>query len=78
MFITASHHEFQKLDKDPTETTERKVQNTLREIKDAIGEETYKKIYPSGSNPGKFYGTAKLHKLSEYDEKNITNVDKLP
>ena len=69
---------FSKLNNDPTKSFERKVQDSLRKVKDAIGEETYKKIYPSGSNPGKFYGTAKLHKLSSDDEKNITNIDKLP
>ena len=50
----------------------------MREIKNSIGEETYKKIYPSGSNPGKFYGTAKIHKLSNEEEMNIDNVDRLP
>ena len=38
----------------------------------------YKKIYPSGSNPGKFDGTAKVHKLSSEVEMNINNVDRLP
>ena len=47
-------------------------------IKKDIGEETYKAIYPSGSNPGKFYGTAKIHKLSNENEMNINNVDHLP
>ena len=50
----------------------------MKEIKKDIGKETYDKIYPSGSNPGKFYGTAKIHKLSEDDEKSMMNVDKLP
>ena len=69
---------FKKLDTDPTKTFETKVQTTLQKIKEAIGEDDYKKVYPSGSNPGKFYGTAKVHKLSETDEKNLSNVDKLP
>ena len=25
----------------------------------------YKKVYPTGSNAGKLYGTAKIHKLPE-------------
>ena len=33
----------------------------------------YKKIYPSGSNAGKFYGTAKIHKLKPGE-----GVNKLP
>ena len=69
---------FMKLDTDPTHTFEKTVQTALQNIKKAIGEEEYKKIYPSGSNPGKFYGTGKMHKLSEDDERNINNVDKLP
>ena len=69
---------FAKLDHDPTSSTEKKVQDTLREIKEDIGEETYKKIYPSGSNPGKFYGTAKIHKLSNEEDMNINQVDRLP
>ncbi len=69
---------FAKLKEDPTQRTERKVQDILREIKNDIGEEAYKNIYPSGSNPGKFYGTAKIHKLSNEEEMNINNVDRLP
>ena len=30
----------------------------------------YSKIYPTGSAPDKFYGTAKIHKLSPYDTIN--------
>ena len=45
---------FQKLDMDPTQKFEKKVPTSLQNIKKAIGEEEYKKIYPSGSNPGKF------------------------
>ena len=36
-------------------------------MKKASGVETYKKIYPSGSNPGRFYGTAKIHKVKVND-----------
>jgi hypothetical protein len=69
---------FKKLDADPTQKFEKNVQTALKNIKTAIGEEEYKKIYPSGSNPGKFYGTAKVHKLSDEDAKNLSNVAKLP
>ena len=51
------------------------VQNALSKVKKAIGEQTYKDIYPSGSNPGKFYGTAKVHKVKATDE---DKVGKLP
>ena len=54
-------------------TTERKVQNVLRKIKSTFSPNEYKQLYPTGSSPGKFYGTAKIHKLSQGDQ-----VDKLP
>ena len=31
--------------------------------KNAISEETYKKLRSAGSKPGRLYGSAKLHKL---------------
>ena len=37
-----------------------------------LTDQEYKRLYPSGSAPGKFYGTAKLHKISINDD-----VDKL-
>ena len=69
---------FKQLKTDNTKTVEDAIQKALYEVKDAIGDEEYRKIYPSGSNPGKFYGTAKIHKLSNEDEMNINNVDQLP
>ena len=63
--------QFQKLDKDPTKTMERKVQNILRKIKSKLTINEYKQLYPSGSSPGKFYGTAKIHKLSNDDNVEI-------
>ena len=35
----------------------------VRKIKSKITIQEYKRLYPSGSCPGKFYGTAKLHKI---------------
>ena len=35
----------------------------VRKIKSKITIQEYKRFYPSGSYPGKFYGTAKLHKI---------------
>ena len=57
--------QFKKLTKDPTCSTERKVQNSLRKVKKHLPEKTYKKLYPTGSRPGQFYGLAKIHKLKE-------------
>ena len=59
--------------KDPTSSFERKVQRMLRKIKQKLPRDVYAKFYPSGSSPGKFYGTAKLHKLSIND-----TVEELP
>ena len=38
-----------------------------------LTDQEYKRLYPGGSAPGKFYGTAKLHKILINDD-----VDKLP
>ena len=54
---------FEKLGYDNTREVEENVQKTLFKIKEALGEDIYKKIYPTGSNPGRFYGTAKVHKV---------------
>ena len=65
--------QFQKLNKDPTKTMERNIENILRKIKSKLTINKYKQLYPSGSPPRKFYGTEKIHKLS-----NDSNVEKLP
>ena len=52
-----------KLSKDSTKTLERKMQHVLRKIKCNHEEKEYKKLYPTESKPGLFYGTAKAHKL---------------
>jgi hypothetical protein len=66
---------FNKIQNDDTDKVEKSVQKALSKVKEAIGEQTYKDIYPSGSNPGKFYGTAKVHKVKATDE---DKVGKLP
>ena len=45
----------------------------LRNIKTKLSEQEYKVLYPSGSSPGKFYGTAKIHKVPRNG-----NIDQLP
>ena len=52
-----------KLKKDPTKTLENKMQRTLRNIKQHLDENEYKRMYPTGSRPALFYTTAKVHKL---------------
>ena len=64
--------QFIRLNEDPIKTNERKVQRLLRKIKPNLTDQEYKRLYPSGSAPGKFYSTAKLHKISIND-----GVDKL-
>ena len=66
-------NQFGKLTSDPTKITERKVQNILPKIKSKLSLNEYKQLYPNGSSRGKFYGTAKIHKLSQGDQ-----IEKLP
>ena len=42
-------------------------------MKNKLPSFVHSKIYPTGSSPGKFYGTAKLHKFS-----NNSTVEHLP
>ena len=63
-----------KLPKDNTKEVEERVQKTLRGMKEEIGETAYQKIYPSGSNPGRFYGMAKVHKLKPEDEDKVNRL----
>ena len=56
--------QFSKLGYDSTSKLESKVQRTLRKIKSKLPENVYKKLYLTWSYPAKFYGNAKVHKLS--------------
>ena len=58
-----SSNQFKHIPNDPTKSLESKVQQTIRKIKSKLSEQEYKKLYPPGSCQGKFYGTAKIHKL---------------
>ena len=53
------------LDKIPTVSYQAKIQSILRKIKSRFTLQEYNKVYPTGSNAGKLYGTAKIHKLPE-------------
>ena len=64
--------QFTKLNHDLTKKIEAKIQRVLRKIKTNITSQDYSRLYPTGSYPGKFYGTAKIHKILPTD-----NVDKL-
>ena len=58
-----SSNQFKHISNDPTKSLETKVQQTIQKIKSKLSEQEYKKLHPTGSCPGKFYGTAKIHKL---------------
>ena len=65
--------QFQQLDISPTAANEHKIQRVLRKIKSKLTQQEYNRLYPTGSNAGKFYGSAKLHKLPTFG-----TVDQLP
>ena len=73
MLIILSNQQFQELDVSPTAANEYKIQRALRKIKSKFIQQEYKRLYLTGSNAGKFYGTAKLHKLPTFG-----TVDQLP
>ena len=50
-----------------------KTKNFLRKIKTIISLQEYSPLYPTGSAPSKFYGTAEMHKLLLTD-----GIEKLP
>ena len=57
-----------KLEKDLRKTIENKIQRTLLKIKNYFDEKEYKKLYGTGSRPGLFYETAKVHKLGKGED----------
>ena len=68
--------QFVQLNDDPTVSFESRIQRTLRELKKKkrFTEQEYSTIYPSSSRPGRFYATAKRHKLPE----DSTDINQLP
>ena len=64
--ITNDNSKFKKLSSDPTKLRERRHQRFLRTLKNKgfFTDESYDKIYPSGSKPASIYGLPKIHKLS--------------
>ena len=72
-FSIINTNKFKKLDKNPTVSYEAKIQRTLKKMKSRFTLQKYNKVYPTGSNAGKLYGTAKILKLPE-----LGTVDQLP
>ena len=66
--------EFEKLDSDPTSSFQGRVQRTLLSMKKKFSAQQYKKLYPSSSRPGLYFGLAKVHKLKD----NSRSVNELP
>ena len=56
-------NKFSKLKHDPRKSFKKKIQRILRKLKTRLSTQQYFQLYPTGSFPGKFYGTAKSHKL---------------
>ena len=69
--------EFVKLEEDPTKSLQTSVQKTLCSMKSNFGERLYKKIYPSSSRPGLYFGLAKMHKLKD-DSRNVGELPLRP
>ena len=67
------NEKFIKITDDPTKRIECKIQRCVRKIKNKISKTEYLQLYPTGSSPGKFHGTAKIHKLP-----NGGNITELP
>ena len=66
--IISDTSKFEKLNEDPTLKPEALLQRFLRKLKqkNVFNEIEYDKLYPSGSAPGRIYGT-KMHKFSSSD-----------
>ena len=61
MFL--SGEEFELLENDPTQSFQGRVQRTLLNMKKKFTPAQYKRLYPSSSRPGLYFGLAKVHKL---------------
>ena len=77
MFFFINTNKFKTLDKTPTVSYVAKTQRTLKKIKLQFTLQVYNKVYSTGSNVSKFYGTAKVQKLSELgtvDQLLVSNI----
>ena len=54
---------FKMVDYNSTKKNEEKIQQILLKIKNRLSQQEYLHLHPSGSCPGKFYRTAKVHKI---------------
>lgn len=58
-------NKFKHLNEDLTSKLEGQVQRALRGMNKNLPEKEYFRLYPRGSKPAHFYGTAKIHKVKE-------------
>ena len=66
--IISDTSKFKKLNEDPTLKREASLQGFLSKLKkNFFNEIEYDKLYPSGSAPGRIYGTPKMHKFPSSD-----------
>ena len=65
--------QFSKSSIEQTKKTEANIQRVLQKIKNKLTIQEYYRLYPTESCPGKFYRTARIHKLKLNDK-----VDQLP
>ena len=66
--------EFETLGTDPTDSFQKLVQRTLLKMKNKFTTNEYKRLYPSASRPGLYFGMAKVHKL----QNGSRDINQLP
>ena len=67
------NEKFIKITNEPPKHIECKIQWCVKKIENKISKTEYLPLHPTGSSPGKFYGTAKIQKLP-----NGGNIRALP
>ena len=60
-----STKQFTVVEIDPNKTLESKIQRISTKLKSKIIDQEYKDLYPTGSQPRKFYDSEKMHKLPD-------------
>ena len=60
-----STKQFTVVEIDPNKTLESKIQRISTKLKSKITDQEYKDLYPTGSQPRKFYDSEKMHKLPD-------------
>ena len=68
--IVLENGNFKTLGHDPTKKKWGKNTMNFMKMKNRLSPQEYLCLYPSGSCPGKFYGTAEVQKISENDTVN--------